>query len=205
MHRILLPSDPLTAPTWVPGHGVVVLLKGIGLVLVSPSGTTSTISDSRLGLLGTPQQVAVSPDGTRIALRTGPAQPGSSPAEPGEPVEPSTVWVGRLARHGSAIAAEAWLPVATGVQDVAELAWSGPAELLVTGRRTDSPVALWRVDLARLADPVRLAGAGLPAVPGPVSASDGASPLVVDAGHAWRLDGERWTDLGPVRAVARPH
>jgi hypothetical protein len=170
--------------------------------MVTPAGVASTLATPVIGLLGAPREIAVSPDGTRIVMRTGSADP----TRPGPgPREVPSIWLGRIAGRNGTPTAEGWVEVASGLDQVGQVSWSSPTELTVTGRREGSPSGLWRFDLGRLTDPVRIPTEGLPTLPGVVSAAPGRSLLVLAAGRLWRLDGERWTDLAPVRAVAQPH
>jgi hypothetical protein len=194
-----IPAGVLVGPTWIPGRGAAVV-AGQRLLLVAPSGVVTTLAGPVLGLLGTPREVAVSPDGARILLRTGPLDPTRPKAG-----EVSTIWLGRVAVRGSTPVVDGWVPVASGLDEAGHLTWSTSTELMVTGRRAGSPVGLWRVDLARLADPVRVPLDGLPAAPTVLTAAAGRGLLVISAEHIWRLDGESWAAVGPARSVAQPH
>jgi hypothetical protein len=111
----------------------------------------------------------------------------------------------RIAVRGGRPVAEGWTALTTGLDELAAPSWSSATEIVVTGRRAGGPRGLWRVSIARLADPERIPLDGLPSVPSVVSAASGRGLLVVAGGVLWRLDGERWTGLGPARSVAQPH
>lgn len=194
-----LQAAPLVAPSWLPGEGVVVA-DGSRLLLVTLDGTVQDLATPMLGLLGVPREVAVSPDGTRLLLRTGPADPDRSGHG-----ESDELWLARIVDRNGKPYAEGWTQLYTGVDAVGQPSWESGTQVVLTGRRSGSPRGLWRVSIARLTDPEPITSAGLPAPPTGVSAATGRSLYVVAAGQLWRLDGDRWTALGPARSVAQPH
>jgi hypothetical protein len=195
-----VPPGALVGPSWLPGSGVVIVAPGPRLLLVPPAGAARTMASPLLGLLGVPREVAVSPDGSRLLLRTGPADP-DHPAH-GERTE---LYLARIAVRDGAPVAEGWTPVETGVDAVASPAWTSATEFVVTGRRAGSARGLWRVPIDRLADPERVPLRNLPSAPSVVTAAIGRPLLAVADGRLWRLDGDGWTDLAPARSVAQPH
>ncbi len=200
LREVPVPVGYMLGPTWLPGRGVLVLVPGPRLLLVTPQGRVSTLVGGILSILGQAQEMAVSPDGARIILRTGPLDP----SRPGPGVA-SRLWLGRIAVRNGRPVPEGWVQIATGLDDAGHVSWSGSTQLVLTGRRGDTAPGLWRVDLGRLEDPVRVPTEGLPATPTAVSAAPGRSLFVVAGARLWRLDGERWTDLGPAKTVAQPH
>lgn len=197
-------SERLIGPSWLPGRGVVVV-AGAGatapagpprLLLTTPAGEVVPLAD--LAPFGDVQDMAVSPDGTRIVLRA------AQPAGAGTPGGGSAVWVGRIGRKDGRPAVDGWFRWATGLDDVGHVSWSGQTSLVVTGRREGGGPALWRLALDRLTDPERIALEGLPGVPTQVSAAPGRDLLAIAGGGLWRLDGERWTRLADAQAVAQP-
>jgi hypothetical protein len=201
-----VPPGPFVGPSWLPGRGVVVVAptgprgRFLQLLLVSHTGVVMPLTAPVLGLLGIPRELAVSPDGSRLLLRTGPVDAARPTGG-----QPSTLWMARIAVRGGRPEAEGWTALTTGLDDVAAPSWSSPTQIVLTGRLGGGPPALWRVSIDRLADPERIQVDGLPGVPSIVSAASGRSLLVVAGGVLWRQDGERWTGLGPARSVAQPH
>ncbi len=198
-------SERLIGPSWLPGQGVAVVAAGgpgaARLVLATAAGEQVPLAD--LTALGDVRDMAVSPDGTRIVVRTGavPGEAGSASTGSGGG---SAVWVGRVGRKDGRPVVDGWFRWATGLDDVGHLSWSGQTSLVVTGRRAGGAPGLWRLFLDRLSEPERIGLDGLPAAPTQVGAAPGRDMLAVAGGQLWRLDGERWTRLTGAVGVAQP-
>jgi hypothetical protein len=123
-------------------------------------------------------QIAVSRDGSRVAMVVGP------PGRGAVVVAAVSVARGALVINGGAV-------VVPATQDAQGVAWSGANEILTTVQRPDSRRAVLETTVDGYSRHA-LTSAGLPGPPTQVAAAPDQPVLVSAAGGVWSLTDHRW-------------
>lgn len=182
--RARLSGASLTSPAFDP-QGDVIVVSGVGarsrLVEVPPVGAARPVTVSASIRHEGISQVAISRDGSRIAMVVGP--PGHQ-----------ALAVGAVAVTHGAIAIDSIYLVIPGAADVSGVAWSGANAIATTVResRNHRVVELTGADGY---EPHAVGGASLPRDPTQVAASPGQRMLAVVGGAVWMLSEARWQQV----------
>jgi hypothetical protein len=178
---VRLIASRITAPSFDPAGDVVVAADtadGGRIVELSGSGKTEVVGAPASLLAEGITDLAVSPDGTRIAMVVGGRGPRSL-----------VVGMLRLRRgHPEVVGVH---PVITSQFDVRGLAWNGPGEIVTTMLGTGRQRVVVGTDTLGYA-PHELSATRLPGSPVQVADAPGERPFAVSGGTLYRLVGTRW-------------
>jgi hypothetical protein len=181
--RVRWSAAMVSPPTFDPGGNVLVATEtpaGTHLVEITRSGVRQVGLPAGLQHVRV-TRVAVSPDGTRLALLAG--SPGRQ-----------ALVVGALASGSGRPAVVAVRVVLPAAQDAEGLAWGGGNELVTTVRTRANRRAVVEVGVDGYR-PRFINGAGMPADPTGVAAAPGERVLAEADGALWMQSSTRWQRL----------
>jgi hypothetical protein len=178
-------AESLSPPTWGAAADEVWTVRNRRQILrVSAKGAASSVSAPDLESYGEVSVMRLSPDGTRVAIIAGIEGAGR-------------LYVGTVSRAGRPTI-DRLTPIAPGLTNATDLAWSAADSLIVLTRGGGSDAVLQSVavdgSVAEL-----LTTSGLPGPPSAVAAASTLPRLTVAESGVWRLRDpqEAWTAVPP--------
>jgi len=173
----------MTRPSWEAGAAAVfVAADGRTVLRVPLSGAAAQVPAPGLERVGAVSALVLSRDGVRIAVVAG--VPGRG-----------HLLVGVLSRAGTQVALAGLREVAAQLTDVADVAWTDEAELLVLAGVGGSARAPYVVDVDG-ATVTERPTTDLPTDRRQVAAAPGQPDLVEAGGRIWRRSGAGWASPG---------
>ncbi|MGF7238119.1 MAG: GerMN domain-containing protein [Frankia sp.] len=191
--RIGYGPGPLSAPTWVPGIGAAVAVRGgpAKVVVVPARGPAVTAGLGPPGELPGPiWTIRASPDGARIVAIVGTTH--------------RTLYQGRITVVKGVPTFAAWqaLGLPPGLTAADDVGWSDGLDLVVLGHQGIRTV-LWTVPLG-VSEPTEVTPGRLPAGVNRIAAAPATPLLVGDGQRIWSLDGDSWRSTGTGSDVCYP-
>jgi hypothetical protein len=179
--RSRVTAASISAPSFDP-QGDVVVVSGVGanarIVEVPRTGSVHSIAEPRSVKGDGVSQVAISRDGSRIAMVVGP------PNRQG-------LIVGSVTTVDGGLEIAATNVVIPGTSDVRGVAWGGANEIVTTVRSAGHRRSVIETGVDGY-QPHRSTRSGLPSDPTAVAAAPGQPMLAVADGAVWMLSGARW-------------
>jgi len=179
----VLTGDTFTAPSWLESTQEVWTVRdGSEVVRVPVGAQPQVVTTADLADRGPIRLLQMSRDGTRAAVVAG----GAGVAG---------LYVARVARSGPSVELSGFLPLATGLRDVVDVAWATATQLLFLA--TDPADGRSKPWLITVDGAVLTAQSlfNLPEEAAAISAAPGRPALASADGSMYRLDGTTWTTL----------
>jgi hypothetical protein len=181
---VRLTATQITPPSFDPSGDVVVAARtaaGPQILELSGAGKREQIAAPASLLAQGIRDLAVSPDGTRVAMVVGGTGPGS-------------LVVGVLRSRRGRLGIVGVRPVITARSDPRGLAWNGPGQLITTVLGSAHARVVVGTDTLGY-NPEELSPTRVPGRPTQVADATGEHPYAVSGGQLYRLAGSSWQQV----------